>query len=184
MSEIKFNIPDPIRRPPRTTGVVKRAKVERNKVYWHIVYGFLWWAGTSAVLYFALASTNPGFYYYGGLIGALYHWKNAIKVANATMSVRSKKLFGKELIGIVATMILVAGTTAVILPETVRVESPRIGTCWAEVSEGFVPVACWGSNARFETIAFASTAETCPTGSVHSLKPDEYEFNFTCLVTR
>jgi hypothetical protein len=182
MSEIKFNIPEPIRRQPRVKEVVKKVKDERAKVFKHLMYALFWWVASCAVIYFVLESTTS-MYFFTGLFGSVYQWKNAIKVYEANRSARSKKYFLKEFVAIISTVAIVVGSVIIILPEAVKVYSPRVGTCWAKTDSGYVAVACWGSNAAYKTSALVVGENGCPAGTVATLQPDEQESTYTCLIT-
>ena len=42
-----------------------------------ILYGLAWWCGSAIAMYIALQSTGSTVYWYGGALGALFHWYRA-----------------------------------------------------------------------------------------------------------
>ena len=154
----------------------------RQKAFLQIVYGLLWWLGSSIAMAIALSMTGGTFYWYGGALGSLFHWYRAAKMINATRKVGAKPLIKNEGILIGVTAVLVVVSTATIVPEYFRIDSPTIGTCWAPIDgQMLVPVACWSPSASNKTIAFANTSESCPSTSTLFFDPNGRESRFTCL---
>jgi hypothetical protein len=155
----------------------------RQKAFLQIVYGLLWWLGSSIAMVIALAMTGDSLYWYGGALGSLFHWYRAAKMINATRKVGAKPLVKNEGILIGVTAVLVVVSTATIVPEYFRIDSPTIGTCWG-ATEGqlFAPVACWSPNASNKTIAYANSSELCPSTTTGFFEPSSRESQFTCLV--
>lgn len=155
----------------------------RKRAFMQILYGLLWWMGTVIAMYFALTSTGGTIYWYGGALGSLFHWYRAFKMIKITQEAGAKALIQNEAILIAVTVALVVFSTAKIVPEYFRIETPTIGTCWAKAENGYmVPVACWTSGATDKTISFADTAEACPTISTGYFDPTASEARFTCLI--
>lgn len=87
--------------------------------------------------------------------------------------------FGRFDVGLISLSVFVVGAAGVVvLPEALRVYSPSVGTCWAQVSDSVVPVACWSSEARFRTTLQPSSAADCP--GFH-LEPSSEWDSYTCL---
>ena len=163
----------------------------RQKAFRQIIYGLLWWLASATAMYFALATTEPTFYWYGGAIGSLFHWYRAFNMINATTKAGAKPLIKKEAILIAVTVLLVAFSTLKIVPEYFRIETPTIGTCWANSDKGKVwadsdvskvaPVACWSSKAIAKVEAFSDSIETCPATSDGYFDPSARESRYSCL---
>jgi hypothetical protein len=113
----------------------------RKKALLQVVYGFLWWAASAVAMFFALEATGSTLYYFGGALGSLFHWYRATKIYMVTRSVGVKKILPIETLAILATAILVVGSSVLIVPEYFRISSPTVGTCWASLDDAFVPVA-------------------------------------------
>ncbi len=154
----------------------------RQKAFRQVIYGLLWWMGSATAMYFALATTEPTFYWYGGAIGSLFHWYRAFTMINATTKAGAKPLIKKEAILISITVLLVAFSSLKIVPEYLRINSYTIGTCWAEASDGTLPVACWSEKAFAKTVAITYSAETCPETSDGYLEPTVREARYFCVV--
>jgi hypothetical protein len=155
----------------------------RQKAFLQIVYGLLWWLGSSIAMAIALSMTGGTFYWYGGALGSLFHWYRAAKMINATRKVGAKPLIKNEGILIGVTAVLVVVSTATIVPEYFRIDSPTIGTCWG-ATEGQLmsPVACWSPNASVKIIAYANTSNLCPSETTGFFDPSSRESQFTCLI--
>ena len=163
----------------------------RQKAFRQIIYGLLWWLASATAMYFAMTSAEPTVYWYGGAIGSLFHWYRAFNMINATTKAGAKPLIKKEAILIAVTVLLVAFSTLKIVPEYFRIETPTIGTCWANSDKGKVwadsdvskvaPVACWSSKAIAKVEAFSDSIETCPTTSDGYFGPSARESRYSCL---
>ena len=154
----------------------------RQKAFMQIVYGLLWWSGSAIAMYFALSSTGDSIYWFGGALGSLFHWYRAFRMINATHKAGAKLLIKKEAVLIGITAFFVIFSTATIVPEYLRIDSPTIGTCWGDIGDDyFAPVACWSSSATQKTIAFAYTPEECPSSTSLYLDPMANEQRITCL---
>jgi hypothetical protein len=154
----------------------------RQKAFMQIVYGLLWWSGSAIAMYFALSTTGDSVYWFGGALGSLFHWYRAFRMINATHKAGAKPLIKKEAVLIGVTAFLVIFSTATIVPEYFRIDSPTIGTCWGDVGKGYMaPVACWSSSAVEKTMAFADIPEECPSSSSGYLDPMANEPRITCL---
>ena len=154
----------------------------RKRALRQILYGLAWWSGSAVAMYFALASTSSGYYWYGGALGALFHWYRAFKLINATVEAGAKPLLKNEIILIACTVLIVFFTSAKIVPEYFKVDTPTVGTCWAKEPNGLMaPIACWSESAVVKTIDFASSSEQCPSISSGYFDPSERESQFTCL---
>ncbi len=155
----------------------------RRRAFMQILYGLFWWMGTAIAMYFALTSTGGTVYWYGGALGSLFHWHRAFKMIKTTQEAGAKALIKNEAILIAATAVIVVFSTMVIVPEYFRIDTPTVGTCWAEADNGYmVPVACWSTGATNKTVSLADTAEACPTISTEYFDPSAREAKFTCLI--
>ncbi len=156
----------------------------RQKAFMQIIYGLLWWLASATAMYFAMTSTGSTFYWYGGAIGSLFHWYRAFKMINATTKAGAKPLIKKEAILISITVLLLAFSSLKIVPEYFRIDTPTIGTCWADSDNGkMVPVACWSSKASAKAEAFSDSTETCPATSDGYFDPSARESRYTCLIS-
>jgi hypothetical protein len=154
----------------------------RKKAFRQILYGLAWWSGSAVAMYFALASTSSGYYWYGGALGALFHWHRAFKLISATVEAGAKPFLKNEIILIACTAIVVFFSSSKIVPEYFKIDTPTIGTCWAKESNGLmIPTACWSDSAIAKTIDFASSSSACPSISTGYFDPSESESRFTCL---
>lgn len=153
----------------------------RQKAFMQIIYGLLWWLGSSAAMYFALASKGDNvIYWYGGALGSLFHWYRAFKMIRATQQVGAKPLVQREAVVIGITAFIVFFTSYTIIPEYFRMQTPTIGTCWTTASsEDFMVTACWSSNAEFKTTSYEYSADYCDTNWY--LKPSLDESRYGCL---
>ena len=152
----------------------------RQKAFQQIIFGLCWWAASAIAMYIAMQSTNPSVFWYGGALGALFHWYRAFKMITATQKLGAKALIQSEviLVGIVALVVLVSGSK--IIPEYFRMDVPTIGTCWAEADSGnYVPVACWSGSARYKASFFSESETSC--GVAGYFEPTSTETRYTCL---
>ena len=155
----------------------------RKKAFMQILFGLMWWLGSAIAMYFALSSTGKTYYWYGGALGSIFHWYRAFKMIRATQNVGAKTLIKNEIVLISITFLIVLVSTAKIVPEYFRVDSPTLGTCWSKADGDYLaPVACWSTNANVKTIALTNSAETCPSESTGYFDPSARESRFTCLV--
>jgi hypothetical protein len=155
----------------------------RQRAYNQLLLGCAWWAGSSVAMYFALTSTSSSIFWYGGALGALFHWYRAFKLIKITREAGITSLIQREKVIIGIIIVLVVFSTTKILPEYVRTTTPGIGTCWKESSgDMMTPVACWSAGTIHQATGFADTAELC--GTDFYLLPDATESRFTCLETK
>jgi hypothetical protein len=152
----------------------------RKRAYNQLLLGLAWWSGSSIAMYFALTSTGSSILWYGGALGALFHWHRAYKLINATKQAGIASLIRREKVVIGVIMLLVAFSTFKIVPEYIRTTTPGIGTCWKDTGGNMLaPVACWTGGEVYKTIEFADSAELCSTD--WSLEPSGNESRFTCI---
>ena len=154
----------------------------RQKAFRQIIFGLLWWLASATAMYFSMTSIESTVYWYGGAIGSLFHWYRAFTMINATTKAGAKPLIKKEAILISITVLLVAFSSLKIVPEYIRMNSYTVGTCWAEVSDGTLPVACWSEKAFAKTIAITYSEETCPETSDGFLEPTVRDARYFCVV--
>jgi hypothetical protein len=103
---------------------------------------------------------------------------------SATSKAGAKPLIKNEAILVAVTVLLVAFSSLKIAPEYFRIETPTVGTCWADSDNGkMVPVACWSSKASAKTEAFSDSTDTCPTTSDGYFDPSARESRYTCLIS-
>jgi len=155
----------------------------RRKAQRQILYGLLWWSGSAIAMYFALTAKGSTTYWYGGALGALFHWYRAFKMHRATLQVGAKTLVRNEILLIGLTFIVVLFTTAKIAPEWMRVSTPTVGTCWAPTALGHeTPVACWSHDADAKTVALVDSLSQCPTETTNYFSPSDGESQYTCII--
>ena len=160
----------------------------RQQAFKQIVYGLLWWMGSAVAMYFALAATGETTYWFGGAIGSLFHWYRAFKMISATKKAGAKPLVRNEAILLAVTAVLVIFSTVTIVPEYIRMDSPTIGTCWAEAENNtagnnpMVPVACWSNRAIAKAVSLEPTHVSCPEISTGYFDPSAREDRVTCLI--
>jgi len=153
--------------------------VLRQKAIRQIQFGLGWWAASAIAMYVAMQSTGGTTYWYGGALGALFHWYRAFKILSATRSAGFNTFVKNEKLLIGATLTLVLFTSATILPEFSRIESPTVGTCWADVyGDMLAPVACWSNKVTAKTIFLADSPSECP--GLY-LEPSGGQSQFMCL---
>ena len=154
----------------------------RQRAYNQLLFGLAWWAGSSIAMYFALTSTGSSFYWYGGALGALFHWHRAYKLINATKQAGITSLIQREKVVIGIIVVLVAFSTVKIVPEYMRITTPGVGTCWKDADgTNLTPVACWSSGTLYKTVGYGDSPEQC--GTEWYLKPDSIESRYACLET-
>lgn len=154
----------------------------RQRAFNQLLLGLAWWAGSSIAMYFALTSTGSSILWYGGALGALFHWHRAYKLINATKQAGIASLIQREKVVIGIIIVLVALSTVKIVPEYMRISTPGVGTCWKDADgTNLAPVACWSGGTIYKTIGLADSAELC--GTEWYLKPDAMESRYTCLET-
>ena len=155
----------------------------RQRAYNQLLLGCAWWAGSSVAMYFALTSTGSSIYWYGGALGALFHWYRAFKLINITREAGITSLIQREKVIIGLILVLVVFSASKILPEYVRTSTPGIGTCWKDASGDMMsPVACWTSGTIYKATGLADSAELC--GTEWYLGPSTAESRYTCLETK
>jgi len=61
-----------------------------------------------------------------------------------------------------------------VFPESIKVNSPGVGTCWGQDSdEKAVPVACFAPTAEYRAVALTTNPDSCPMTSDTYLDPGE-----------
>jgi O-antigen/teichoic acid export membrane protein len=152
----------------------------RQQATKQILYGLAWWSGSAIAMYVALQSTGSTVYWFGGAIGALFHWYRAYKLSELSRKSNISILKNNDYILIGATILIVIGTFSKIVPEYFRIDVPTVGTCWAKSSGGlFAPVACWSPDAEYQTKSFSSYESGC--GNMSFFKPSARESRYTCI---
>jgi hypothetical protein len=154
--------------------------VLRQQATKQILYGLAWWSGSAVAMYFALQSTGTAVYWFGGALGALFHWYRAFKIFEITKKSKLPIFLKTDYVLIVFTLIVVLTSSSKIVPEYFRIDVPTIGTCWAQSTDNsYAPVACWSSEAKYKTINLTDSEEAC--GSSLYFEPSASESRFTCL---
>ena len=154
----------------------------RRRALKQLFFGLTWWSASAFAMYFAMASPDSSLYWYGGALGALFHWYRAFRLFQATWQSVPGKLLPREIFVILATVIVVSASTVRIVPEYFRIDAPTIGTCWAETKDGsFSPVACWSKDAFVRTIGLVSNSDFCPEESAGFFDPSAWESRYSCL---
>jgi hypothetical protein len=152
----------------------------RTQATKQLLYGLAWWVASAVAVFIALGSTGGTVYWFGGAIGALFHWYKAYKLIMTSKEGGAKTLVNNDGLIIAAIIAVVVFSSLKLVPEYQRIETPTLGTCWADTDDNLtVPVACWSSNASTKTIGFAYTAESC--NGDYYLEPMARESRFTCL---
>lgn len=145
-----------------------------------ILFGLAWWVGSFIAMYFALQSTGNTVYWFGGALGALFHWYRAYKIFAISKTEKLPLFKQNDYILIAVTLVIAFASLGKIVPEYFRIDVPTIGTCWAKTDGGlYSPVACWSNNAEAKTVSFAESAEACGTNSY--FQPTAKEERYTCL---
>jgi hypothetical protein len=151
----------------------------RQKAIRQIQFGLGWWVASAIAMYVAMQSTGGTTYWYGGALGALFHWYRAFKMLSATRAAGFNTLMKNEKLFVGATVAIVLFTSVTIMPEFLRIESPTVGTCWADVyGDMLAPVACWSNNVTAKTIFSTNSPSECP--GLY-LEPSEGQSQFMCL---
>lgn len=154
--------------------------VLKQKAINQLLFGLTWWSASAIAMYFALASVDRTIFWFGGALGALFHWYRVLKLFEFGRIQRIKFLDQKEFLLIAATLIVVVGSASKIVPEYFRMDVPTVGTCWAHKGLNFyTPIACWSDQASLKTIYYSKSAEGCGTWEVFG--PKGRESQFTCL---
>ena len=152
----------------------------RSQATKQILYGLAWWCGSAVAMYVALQSTGNTVYWFGGALGALFHWYRAFKIFELSRKSNLSLFAQKDYLLIAVTVLIAVGSFSKIVPEYFRIDIPTIGTCWAEAENGkFAPVACWSPDAEAKTVSFANTPEACGTDSYFG--PSASESRYTCI---
>jgi hypothetical protein len=145
-----------------------------------ILFGLAWWSGSAIAMYFALQSTGNAIFWFGGALGALFHWYRAYKLFEVGRDSKVSIFRQNDFILIAFTLIIAIGTFSKIVPEYFRIDVPTIGTCWAKANNGlFTPVACWSNQANFKTVFFTTNPDGC--GTLSFFEPSLRETRYTCL---
>ena len=145
-----------------------------------ILFGIAWWVGSAVAMYVALQSTGNTVYWFGGALGALFHWYRAYKLIEVGKKENISVLKQNTYIVIAVCILVAAASFTKIVPEYFRIDAPTVGTCWAEAESGmYAPVACWGGNAKVKAISLADSAEACGTSTY--FEPSTRESRYTCL---
>jgi hypothetical protein len=152
----------------------------RDQASKQMLYGLAWWAASSIAVYLALGATGGTIYWFGGAIGALFHWYRAFKLIETSKRGGAKTFVNNDGLIVAVILIVVMFSSAKLIPEYLRISTPTVGTCWADTEDDFTSaVACWSSSATTQTIGFAYSAESC-LGDYY-LEPTSRESRFTCL---
>jgi hypothetical protein len=150
-----------------------------------VIYGALWWAGSSIAMAIALGSTADGIFWFGGALGALFHWYRAAKMFKASWDAGFKKVLPVELVATLAIAVLVIVSSLLIVPEYSKTATPQVGTCWGDSGSGTVsPIACWAPAATDVTVGYSTSAENCPSSADGYFDPSASEPRFTCLASK
>ena len=154
--------------------------VLRQKATSQILFGLAWWVGSTIAMYVALQSTGTTVYWFGGALGALFHWYRAYKIFTLSRIEKFALFKQSDYILITVTLLISFASVGKIVPEYFRIDVPTIGTCWAKADGGlYAPVACWSGNADVKTLSLANSAEACGTDSY--FQPSARESRYTCL---
>lgn len=150
-----------------------------------VIYGALWWCGSSIAMALALGSTADGVFWFGGALGALFHWYRAAKLFKASWDAGFKKVLPIELVATLVTLLMVVISSLLIVPEYTKTATPQVGTCWGDSGNGNVaPIACWAPGATDVTVGYSTSAENCPVTADGYFDPSSREPRFTCLATK
>jgi len=145
-----------------------------------ILFGLAWWTGSAVAMYFALQSTGNTVYWFGGALGALFHWYRAYKIYAVGQSAKIRVFKQNQFILITVCFIVAFGSLYKIVPEYFRIDVPTVGTCWTLTdAEMYTPVACWSGAAKVKTVSFADSSVAC--GTATYFEPSARETRFTCL---
>jgi hypothetical protein len=145
-----------------------------------ILFGLAWWVGSFVAMYFALQSTGSTVYWFGGALGALFHWYRAYKIFAISRAEKFVLFRQNDYILILVTLLIAFASIGKIVPEYFRIDVPTIGTCWAKTDgDLYAPVACWSSSTEAKTVSFAESADACGTNSY--FQPSAKENRYTCL---
>ena len=151
----------------------------RKRVTRMVLIGAGWWAAAAIAIALALSSTGSSIIWFGGLLVGITYWWRAFQLHKITVDTGLKPFIEKErqiFGGVLAAVVISA---FVLVPEYIRVESPTVGTCWAEgSSEGYLPVACWSSNATLKTVELVEDEDSCYSDYVFE---ESTEGLYTCL---
>ena len=145
-----------------------------------ILFGLAWWSASAIAMYVALQSTGSTVLWFGGALGALFHWYRAYKIFELSRKSRLKIFIQNDYILIAVTLVIAIGSFSKIVPEYIKIDTPSLGTCWAGTGlDLYTPIACWADTAEVKAVSFATTAEACGTDSF--FKPTGKESRYTCL---
>jgi len=153
----------------------------RRRAFRQVWFGIAWWSASALALGWSLSSPGSNILWYGGLIGAIFHWVRAVRLYLAAKSFGFSKLVPRDYFSLLVTAAVVLIFMTVVLPETFKVMDPRVGTCWSENSGSSSPTACWSDNAAYQTVALVSSAQDCPIEATQYFDPSEGESLYTCL---
>jgi hypothetical protein len=134
----------------------------RKRVTRMLLIGAGWWGAAAIAIAVALSSTGSSILWFGGFLVAATYWWRAFKIHQLTVEAGLKTFVDKEkqILGGVLAAVLISAFALV--PEYLKIESPAIGTCWAETtSDNFAPVACWSSNAVLKTVDIVGSESEC-----------------------
>ena len=166
-----------------TIGSVSEIQEIRSIFLKQVAYGLGWWTASSIALAFALGSPNASTLWFGGLLVAPFHWYRAIKIWSDTKKVGLNLISRNGVFLLIATACIVSVSAFTIGTEWNKISSESMGTCWAETDTGVLPVACWSPQAKFKTIGFASSENSCPSNYTWTFPPNSKHPGFyTCLV--
>lgn len=91
--------------------------VLRQKATRQILFGLGWWVASAIAMYVAMQSTGGTTYWYGGALGALFHWYRAFKLIGATRAAGFNTFVKNEKLLVAATVSIVLFTSVTIVPE-------------------------------------------------------------------
>ncbi len=167
--------------PTELNGAEKAALFRKSatKLIWQ---GTAWFGASVIAFVIALASTSTTvFYYYGGFLFGAVLWYRSFKLNKEADKLGQPKA-SQQRIAFATAGILIVLFASLVLPESIRVGSPGVGTCWGEDSDkNAVPVACFAPTAEYKAVELAANPDNCPMASDNYLDPDKNQPKYTCL---
>lgn len=152
---------------------------ERKRIPQLALIGAFWWIASAGAVGFSLSKANQSILWYGGILVGLHFWRRAYNTYADSRDMGLHKYTGTERNVFVGTCVTVLISLLVIVPELIKVEFPKVGTCWAELaSEGIVPIACWSSEAKYKTVDLVEDEADCYSEFVSDFVRNG---KFTCL---
>jgi hypothetical protein len=151
-----------------------------NKQLW---LGLAWWVASAAATGFALASTSENsILWFGGMIGAPFHWFRAYKLNKAATAAGAPKTSNIQRIPVALSVLVLVVSSFTVIPEYFRVTNPTVGTCYNVDDKGSsIPVACFASTAEYKAIALEASPDNCPSEADSYLEPAKSGEDFICL---